>query len=282
MICCQAGVRPAERIIAGPRGLPSVRRRKVRADCRSCWRRGNSSPARESAPRVTPTCESRRGTPTRSQSFSISCRNAVGRVGRRLRDCGRTAGGSAGRNRPGTTSMLTRMAAGSISAQAAPCGTRQCVPRAAATPWAIPSPELASAMPDSSAACDMASRAGRERPFSTASTIAGTAILQPLHRQGAGNRLRLPRHVALDQLGDRVHAAGRRDRRRNRHRQLGIDQGDPRHQPIVAEALLERRIVATRSRRSSWPRRPVPAVVGMASTGSGGRTIFSPRPTFSR
>ena len=30
---------------------------------------------------------------------------------------------------------------------------------------------------------------------------------------------------------------------RNRHRQLGIDQGNPRHQPIVAEAFLEGRIV---------------------------------------
>ena len=154
--------------------------------------------------------------------------------------------------------MLARMAAGSISAQATPCGTRQSVPKAAATPCAMPSPELANAMPDSSAACDMASRAGRESPCSTASTIAGTANFKPVHRQGAGNRLRLPRYVTLDQLRDRVHAAGRRDLRRNRHRQLGIDQGNPRHQPIVAEALLERRIVARRSPRFSWPRRPCP------------------------
>ena len=78
------------------------------------------------------------------------------------------------------------MAAGSISAQAAPCGTRQCVPKAAATPCAMPRPELANAMPDSSAACDMASRAGRESPCSTASTIAGTANFSPCTARARG------------------------------------------------------------------------------------------------
>ena len=84
------------------------------------------------------------------------------------------------------TSRLIRKAEGSITAQAMPCGTRQWMPRAGAMPWASPSPELASAMPESSAACDIRSRAVRDRPFSTASAMAGTASRSPCTARACG------------------------------------------------------------------------------------------------
>ena len=127
---------------------------------------------------------SRGGTPTRRQKASIfSIRTST------ASPSGVAAGVERGRasvaNSACRTWRLIRNAAGSIMAQAMPCGTRQWMPRAAATPWARPSPELASAMPESKAACDIRSRAVREPPFSTASAIAGTAA-EPLHCQRLG------------------------------------------------------------------------------------------------
>ena len=145
------------------------------------------------------------------------------------------------------TSRLIRKADGSITAQAIPCGTRQWIPKAGAMPWANPSPELANAMPESNAACDIRSRADRERPFSTASAIAGTASRSPAP-PGPGDRLGLPRDVAFDELRDRVHAAGRGHFRRHADRKLRIDQGDPRQDAIVAKTFLERRIVRRNDR----------------------------------
>ena len=79
--------------------------------------------------------------------------------------------------------------------------------------------------------------------------------------QRIGQRVRFRRDVGFEKLGEGVHAVRRHHLRRAARQQLGIDDGDARHQLFVAERFLE-------------TARPLPTqhgVLGGFRTGSGGR-----------
>ena len=125
----------------------------------------------------TPIARNRGGTATSRQSSTIRETNAFADSASLewlLSKSRSSAASSVSR-----TDKLTRNAAGNITAQASPCGTRQCDPSAAATPCARPSPEFARANPDNKAACDIASRFSRDVPSLTTAGNAGIASFNP-------------------------------------------------------------------------------------------------------
>ena len=229
---------PAERITGSPPRWPSVRRPTARAGCRSCW------PPRELrticgiCPAVAPTC----GEPPRhARPVAQSPRSgrSAGRPPRRQGPPSPPADAKAGPAPPGGPRDSTRSATGSIRRRRrrAACGSERPAPPPRRGP--CPGPNWPGHAREQGRVGHCLPRR-RATPCSTASAIAGSAILRPCTGQGLRDRLGLARDVTLQELRDRVHAAGRRDGRRHAHRQLRVDQRDPRQDPLVAEALLER------------------------------------------
>ncbi len=134
---------------------------------------------------VTPTCESRRGTPTRSQSFSISSRNASAASAGVL---GLAAEQQVAQ--PGEIGLadLHVDADGRRQHQRAGHAVRHAAVRAQRRRHAVrhPQPRVGQRHAGKQRRVRHGLAGRRERPFSTASTIAGTAILSPCTAKARG------------------------------------------------------------------------------------------------
>ena len=107
--------------------------------------------------------------------------------------------------------------------------------------------------------------------------------LEPGKRERIGQRSGPRRDVALEQLGDRVHAVRGDPMRPGTREQVRVDDRVRGDEALVAErALVAIRAALADDRRCGWPREPVPAVVGTATNGTDGPGYGRPGPTPSR
>ena len=179
------------------------------------------------------------------------------------------------------TGLFTRIATGNISAQATPCGVPHSTPSAAATPWAIPNPALASAIPDSKAAWLIAPRASRSVGSRSTRGNARTACTRPSRARARGNgRLNRQTNDSMSWVMQSSPVAAVVARS-----QETVSCGST----IAARGtIIQLRMLFFNRRRGQEmtalrvASAPVPAVVGTATSGSGHCWIAKHRPTPSR
>ena len=159
-----------------------------------------------------------------------------------------------------------------MRAQATPCGVPHSMPSAAATPWAMPRPELVRATPETNAAWLIAARAwrscGSARSRGNASSARGSASSTRARGTGRANR-QMNDSISCVIASSPAAAVVARSHPAPRAGSMITARGTMSGLRML---FLNRRrgheITALRVASA-----PVPAVVGIATTGSGQRVI---------